>query len=250
MIRTFKNETGSPEVKIRRESPVIGGARFYPGTSISFTEAQWENVSQIDKNYLLSLTSMGGFTLIETAFLPDSGPVPSKPVKPVEPVKEEKPAEPEVSESKEEVSESDQESGKDAVDDGKSDETTEADGKNDETTESEPGGSDDVKDSEVVEGKPNENENSDTINEAGSESGSGGGSNDVSDSEPDKSEETVEVIDDFNYNEFLDRSISKVKSAFKELPEADRPSIEKLMAAEKAGDNRSGLIGWLTELSS
>lgn len=256
MIRTYRNETGSPEVRVRRESPVIGGAKIYPGTTISFTEAEWNVVPITIKNYLNVMVAIGSFSLTEDV------PIEIKPFK--EQPKSarlamvEKVVEKEVVEEKvdEEVTD---EAKSDEV---KSDENKSDDVKSDETTDENK--SDDVKSNEVVEGiKPvdsiedikesiNENkpdevtENADKVETTENENVEvADGKNENIENEEVKEEKPE--VDLFNYVGFLEPSISKIKIAFKAMPLEERPSIEKLIEAEKADSNRIGLIDWLNE---
>jgi len=62
MIRRFTNVSGSPEKKMRSQSPVIGGARLYPGVSVSYSELQWQNDLKPDSRaYMMALVSTGVF---------------------------------------------------------------------------------------------------------------------------------------------------------------------------------------------
>ena len=201
MIRTFVNETGSPEVKFRRESPVIGGAKIYPGTPISFTEAEWEVLPISQKNYLTSMVEMGAFSLLEDK-IPEIKPRPIRTKEEI--VMAEKAKTEEVIEEKAEDVTEDAEDTVDATEDIESTKETE------ETQETK----------EMVEEKgPVEKEPKDP----------------------------EEVPDNFNYDEFLGQPISKIKDAMAAMEEKPEKFIEKLIEAEKAGENRSSLIGWLTE---
>ena len=59
MIRKFTNVSGSPEKKMRRQSPVIGGARFYPGSSQHYDDRQWEHLGKLAQDFLMSLVAIG-----------------------------------------------------------------------------------------------------------------------------------------------------------------------------------------------
>ena len=272
MIRTFKNETGSPEVKIRRESPVIAGARLYPGTSISFTEADWENLPNSEKRLLEAGLILGAYTLEETDLMPASGPVPTGSIKKEAPVFQSKIKTEEPIKEKESEKGSDETVVKSDTDDsGKTDDDDS--GKTEEQTSTD----DTVKDNEMDSNESKAAENEDASGKADDgqkiEKGSGEGKPDESKSDSDKSEklekvsdsvgeavatekkdekpkEKIEEIDNFNYAEFLNVSIAKIKIAYGEMAEEDRPSIDKLIAAEEAGENRSGLVAWLRELLS
>ncbi len=243
MTRTYKNETGSPEIKMRRESPVIGGARFYPGTTISFTEAQWENLPQAERVILETGVMREAYSFSDAPPPAEKRPMPvqhtpepgmqakvdeapaEEVVEETAPTDEEKPAE---------VSEESKEAGP---------EPEEGEG-----GAAEPG-EDDVKPEDVK--KPATDADEQRQKETDELSGKTeelAEPNEKDKELAEKAAETEPEVDDFDYAGFLDHPIPKVKAAFEKLSEDARPPIEKLIEAEKAGSNRSSLVGWLSEL--
>ena len=65
-IRKFTNVSGSPDkrkegINIRRQSPVIGGARLYPGTTVTYSEADWSELGHNTQLLLMGLVEAGVF---------------------------------------------------------------------------------------------------------------------------------------------------------------------------------------------
>lgn len=58
MLRKYTNVSGAPEIKTRRQSPVIGGARLYPGSTIIFNDMEWAALDDLTKRRLLVFTLM------------------------------------------------------------------------------------------------------------------------------------------------------------------------------------------------
>lgn len=215
-MKKITNISGDPANKVRRQSPVIGGARIYPGSTIELSETQWEQTPGDQKQRILALEAIGILIVehIGDIGLPHRAAGEDKGDK----AASSEGAQDEDASSIEVTDESDlTEDGSGTVDSNEVD-VAEEDVKDAEGVDEE---AEDITD---VEAAPEEIEE---------------------DPEPEIEDNSDEDMDEeFDFVAFFEKhpTIPKIKVAFENLD--PKPSITSFIEYEKANQNRSSLIEW------
>ena len=248
MLHKYTNVSGAPEIKTRRQSPVIGGARLYPGSTVTFTDSELEGLGEATRRLL------DAFVMMDPPVL-DYEIAPDPMVQQVAAIAleddgedagetgelEEKPDE-EASESEFEEGSQEDESDKEA----QAEETV-----SEEQAESAVEASEDEPAEEVEqEENAEESQEGESADKASEDELAPEGEKSTGTAEEALEEESAsEEQDTFDYAEFLSGNVKGIKSAFA----ASDPPIDaaKLIEFEKASDSpRGGLIGWLEQHSN
>jgi len=215
MIRRFTNVSGSPEKKMRRQSPVIGGARVYPGSSHEFNDLQWESLGSVTRSLLMALVATGVADYEERVEIHRNGKSFAK-------------AEPSKSDQKS-LDGKKQEMGAEAENQPIPEEPMAKD-LNIEMPKAEES---EVKEPEVEKSEEAENKEPEEVEKE--------------ELEVEKEELKSEKGDSgFDYEAFLNNSVANIRK--NGLPDP-KPSIEKLIALEKGEKNRKSVIDWLEQSS-
>lgn len=230
MLHKYTNVSGAPEIKVRRQSPVIGGARLYPGSTVTFTDAELAGLPEQTRRLL------DAFVLMEPPVL-DYETFPDLMEQQAAAVASEEDGEDAGETGELERKPEDEAQVEETVSE---DESVEESGQDENTEESQ-------------EEKPvettSEDENAEEVSEDESAEESGKNENaeaveEVSEEVPASGEE-----DTFDYDKFLSGNVKNIKSAFA----ASDPPVNavRLIEVEKASENpRNGLIGWLEQHSN
>lgn len=248
MIRRYTNISGSPEIKIRRQSPVIGGARIYPGLTIEFNDAEWVALDDMSKKQLESFVMLDPpvFSYEESGELV---------VSTVEDSRFEVEYLPDESEIEDDVGTEDGESKSikltphelDVEDSESEDEDIEILGepavnvvKDGEFEDEE------LPDKLEFKDEARNESDADTVPVAVSSKKSVPAPDEFDSSSSSNLFGKEPEDEELDCDGFLNQSIKNIKEAYL-LQSFDQPDIENLIVAEKASQNRSSLIGWLKQ---